>query len=213
MIMEEREFSDPDDMYNEAILLLSEGGDAELKRAAELLLRACEDDHLPSKRAIGFLYLDGRGVERDLDKAYELISEAAAVLDPVAMYILGQMYERGLGVEASDREALFYYAFSAEMGIPGAEESADRIYNKLAERRSRRLRSRPILNLEISDQDVEAVCCKKMFDAVLNGQVRVVDTYQGPELVSDDENGFEVICTACPFCGKAVKRVPVNKIY
>ncbi|MCL2318046.1 MAG: sel1 repeat family protein [Methanomassiliicoccaceae archaeon] len=211
--MDEKEFSDPDDMYNEAILLLQEGGDNNTKKAAELLLRACEEDHLPSKRVIGILYLDGRGVEKDEKKAYELISQAAAVLDPIAMYVLAGMYERGLGVEASDREALFYYAFAAEMGIPGAHENADRIYGKLAERRSRRLRSRPILHLEISDQDVEAACCKKMLDAVLGGEIGVVETYKGPQLVGEDENGIEVIHEKCPFCGKPVKRVSENKIY
>ncbi|AIZ56333.1 Sel1 repeat protein [Candidatus Methanoplasma termitum] len=211
--MEEREYSDPDDMYNEAILLLNDGGDADLKRAAELLTKACEEEHLPSKRVMGFLYLDGKGVERDLKKAYDMISEAAGVLDPVAMYALGGMYERGLAVEQNDREALFYYAFAAEMGIPGAEDDADRIYTRLSELRSRRLRSRPILNLEISDQDVEAVCCKKMYDAVLDDHFRVVETYKGTELVGDDENGLETICTECPFCGKSVKRVSKDKIY
>jgi len=211
--MEEKDFSDPDDMYNEAVRLLNEGGDDDNRRAAELLFKACEEDHLPSKRTIGFLYLDGRGVERDLQKAYDLISEAAAVLDPVAMFVLGGMYERGLGVEANDREALFYFAFAAEMGIPGAEESAQRIYTKLAERRIKRLRSRPILNLEISDVDVEAVCCKKMFDAVVNGDIGVFDTIKGPELLGEDENGVEVIHMKCPFCGKTAKRVSKNKIY
>ena len=211
--MDERDYSDPDEMYNEAILLLNEGEDADLKKAAELLQKACDEDHPPSKRTMGFLYLDGRGVERDLKKAYDMISEAAGVLDPVAMYVLGGMYERGLAVEQSDREALFYYAFAAEMGIPGAEEDADRIHSRLSELRSRRLRSRPILNLEISDQDVEAVCCKKMYDAVLNGNFRVVETYKGTELVGDDENGLEAICTECPFCGKPVKKVSKNKIY
>ena len=200
-------------MYNEAVRLLSEGGDDNNKKAAELLQKNIVNDHLASKRVIGFLYLDGRGVEQDLKKAYDLISEAAACLDPIAMYVLGGMYEGGRGVEQSDKEALYMFAFAAEMGIPGAAEDADRVMSRISERRSRKLRSRPILKLEISDDDVEAVCCKKMFDAVMDGTIGLIDTYKGPELVTNDEKGHEVICHECPFCGQKPRKVSKDKIY
>jgi TPR repeat protein len=204
---------DPDEAYNEAVRLLNEGGDLNNKKAAELLLKNIEGEHPASKRVIGFLYLDGRGVERDLNKAYDLISEAAANLDPLAMYVLGGMYEGGRGVEQSDKEALYMFAFAAEFGIPGAAEDADRIMARISERRGRKLRSRPILNLEISDDDVEAVCCKEMYDAVMGGTIGLIDTYKGPELVTNDEKGVEVICELCPFCGQKPKRVSKDKIY
>jgi len=211
--MKNEEYDDPDDLYNEGVLLLRESGDSSLKRAAELLLKASSMGHLPSKRVIGILYLDGKGVEKDLVKAYELISEAAVSLDPISMYVLGRMYEGGIGVEQDDREALYLFAFAAEMGLPEAEEDAERVAARITERRSRKLRSRPILNLEVSDVDVEAVCCKEMFDSAMDGDIRVVETYKGPELVKEDENGIETICNECPFCGKKVKRVSRNKIY
>ena len=211
--MEDENVNEPDEMYREAIILLEKGGDDDLKRAAELLFKASSKGHIPSKRAVGFIYLDGKGVERDLEKAYQLISEGAASLDPLSLYMLGRMYEGGLGVEQDDRGALRMFASAAEMGIEEAEEDAERVAARITERRNRKLRSRPILNLEISDADVEAVCCKEMYDSVMRGEIDVVETYKGPELVKEDENGIEDICYECPFCGKKVKRVSKNKIY
>ena len=211
--LDDYDLDDQDFNYNQAVRLLNEGGDENCKRAAELLLKNCEEGHLASKRVIGFLYLDGRGVERDLEKAYLLISEAAANLDPLAMYVLGGMYEGGRGVEQSDKEALFMFAMAAEIGLPGAAEDAERIMARIWERRSRKLSSRPIRFLEISDEDVEAVCCKKMFDAVMNGSISLIDTYRGAELVTNDSREIGTICRECPFCGQKPKKVSKDKIY
>jgi len=211
--MENEDDNDLGEMYMEGLTLLYEGNDADVKKAVELFLKASSKGHLPSKRTIGFMYLEGNGVERDLEKAYELISEVSVSMDPLSMYMLGRMYEGGLGVEQDDREALRMFASAAEMGIPEAEEDAERVSARVAEKRNRKLRSRPILNLEISDADIEAACCKKMFDAAIKGDIEVVDTYKGPELVREDEHGFEIICGECPFCGKKVKRVSKNKMY
>ena len=200
-------------MYEEGMMLLNRGSDADVKKAAELFREAGASGHILSKRALGFMHLEGKGVARDFEKAYELISDAVAALDPYSMHALGKMYEGGLGVDQSDREALFMFSFAAEMGIPEANDDAERIMSRIAERRSRKLRSRPILDLEVSDADIEAVCCRKMFDAVMNGEVEITDTYKGPELVREDENGVEVIFDECPFCGKKAKKVSKTKIY
>jgi TPR repeat protein len=202
-----------DEAYNEAVILLTFGEEADMKRGAELLLKAADDGHAASKKALGFLYLDGRGVERDLKKAYELISEAAACLDPIAMYVLGRMYEGGLGVEQNDNEALFMFSFAAEMGIPGAEEDANRLTARVCERRERKLRSRPFMNLEISEDEVEAVCCKEMLDAVLSGEAGVSELSGSYELLRKNEDSVKTVCGECPFCGRKTERVPKNKIY
>jgi TPR repeat protein len=207
------DFEDPDEMYDEAVRLLNKGNDEDQKRAAQILLKNSEEGHLASKRIIGFLYLEGRGVEKDLQKAYDHISESAAELDPIAMYVLGRMYEGGLGVEQSDKEALYMYSFAAEFGVPEAKEDAERITARIAERRSRKLRSRPVLSLEISDDDVEAVCCMKMYDAVMGGKIGLIDTINGPELVTEEDMGIEKILYECPFCGQKPKKVSKDKIY
>jgi TPR repeat protein len=211
--VEEENDTGLDEIFNEGIMYLSSGNDADLKRAAELMMKASNNKHAAARRTIGFMYYYGRGVETDYKKAYEYISEAVVSLDPIAMYILGKMYEGGLGVEQSDREALNMFAFAVEMGIPGAEVDAKRIVGRIMERRERKLRSRPILDLEISDIDIEAVCCKKMFDSIMNDKIGLVDTYMGPELVMKDDDDMGVVIHACPFCGKHAKKVTVEKIY
>jgi TPR repeat protein len=210
-VLEEHE---ADDIYNEAVLLLNKGGDENDKKAAELLKGISESGHSSSERVLGFLYLEGRGVERDYKKAYDLISSAAGVLDPIAMYILGRMYEGGLGVEPSDTEALFMFEFAAEAGIPEAAADANRIIARIREKRERKLRSRPILNLEVSDIEVEAVCCIDMYHSAVEGSIGVHETYYGAmELMREDEDGIRIACSECPFCGKKAKKVSKNKIY
>ncbi len=203
---------DPDEMYSEGLELLNKGEEADIIAAAELFRKAGEHDHVGAKRTLGMLYLEGVAIERDLEKAYSLIAEASVAMDPFAMYTLGRMYEGGIGVEQNDREALYMFASVAEMGIPGAEADAERIMRRIKERMVRKLRARPILNLEISDVEVEAVCCKKMMDAVMEGTIEVMDTYKGPDLVIDDEDRLTFL-TECPFCGSKPKRVSKDKIY
>jgi TPR repeat protein len=198
MDMDNNERNDPDELYDEGVRLVNSGDDADLEKAAELFKEAVATGHVSSKRALGIMYLEGKGVPQDHRRAYELISDAVDDFDPFAAYVLGQMYEGGLGVEQSDKEALPMFAFAAEMGILEAETDAYRVMERIVEKRNRKLRSRPILNLEVSDADIEAACCKPMFDSVINGDIRFVDTYKGPELVREDENGMEVIRDACP---------------
>lgn len=207
------EANDPDNLYRDGIAFLNgDGREKDVKKAIALFEKAGAG-HAPSKRELGIIYLNGNGVEKDLKKAYSLLSEAALSLDPHATYTLGVMYERGIGTEPDMREALRLFAFAANMGYPGAEEDAERVDEQIKENRRRRLKARPVLNLEISDVDVEAACCKEMLDAAMDSDIEVVETYKGPELVGLDENGYEVIFESCPFCGKPVKRVSKDKIY
>ncbi len=205
---------DQDSIYVEGIAFLNgDGRGKDIKKAVQLFEKAAAQGHIPSKRELGILFLNGKDVEKDVDRAYELLSEAALSLDPHAMYNLGIMYERGIGIESDDHEALRLFAFAANMGYPGAEEDADRVESQINENRTKRLKARPVLNLEISDIEIEAACCKKMLDAAMDNEIAVVETYKGPELVGLDEDGFEVIYDKCPFCGKDVRRVSRNKIY
>ena len=199
----------PESLYEEGMRVKKDSPN----RSAEYFEKASKDGYVKATRELGLMYLNGLGLEKDLSKAYDLLSEASGQMDPEAVYSLALMYERGLGVEADLHEALRLYAFSANMNLPEAETDADRVEELIKSERTKRLRSRPILNLEISEVDIEAACCKEMFDAALEGSVYVVETYQGPELVGDDEFGFEIIHAKCPFCGKKAKRVSRDKIY
>lgn len=181
--------------------------------AAKWFEKAADQDFLPAKRELGIMYLTGDGVKTDAKKAYSLLSEASHALDPNAMYHLALMYEKGIGTEKDLYEAVKLLAYAASTEYPGADLDAERINDMITEQRIKDLKSRPLLNLEISDVDVMAACCKPMFDAMVNETIVVMDTYQGPQLIVEDENGNDLPINKCPFCGKAVKRVPRNKKY
>ncbi|MCL1811811.1 MAG: sel1 repeat family protein [Methanomassiliicoccaceae archaeon] len=210
--MEDDEYSELDEAYYEAVSLVVTGKEDDLKAAAELFTKAAGEGHMPSRKALGFMYLDGKGIERNLTKAFELISEAAGNLDPAAVYVLGRMCEGGLGVEQNDVEAQALFELAAELGMSVAREDSDRLSARIAERRNRKLRSRPILELEISETEFEAVCCEKMLDSVVKGTFRISMATDTPTIVRDDENGITAYDN-CPFCGKRAVKVSKNKIY
>jgi len=199
----------PESVYQKGVECLR----TDPKKAIEYLKEASDLGHIPAMRDLGLMYLQGNGVEKDLGKAYSYISVASKEMDPESIYILATMYEKGMGVERDLYESLKLFAFSANMNHIGADMDADRVEAQINTEKKEKLRSRPILNLEISDVDVEAACCKEMYENVLAGSIYVIDTFQGPELVGEDEKGFEVIHEKCPFCGKNVKKVARNKKY
>jgi len=182
-------------------------------KAADCFKISSKSGHIPSIRELGLMYLKGDGIEKDLSKAYDLLSEASGSMDPESTYSLALMYEKGWGVEQDLYEALRLFAFSANMNFAEAEIDADRVEDMIRSERNRRLRSRPILNLDISDVDIEAACCKELLDNAIDETIYVIDTYQGPEMVSEDESGFEIIHGKCPFCGKKIRRVKRNREY
>lgn len=189
------------------------GKNVDYAKAAEWFAKAAENGSLAAKRELGILYLRGDGVKADAGKAYPLISAAAKALDPNAMYHLALMYEKGIGVQQDLYEAIKLLAYAASIDYPGAEMDADRVYEIIAEKRNRNLRARPLLNLEISDVDVMAACCKPMLEDMLSEKTAVVDSFEGSHLVGEDEDGNEITLEKCPHCGKAIKKVSRNKIY
>ncbi|AGI47774.1 Sel1 repeat protein [Thermoplasmatales archaeon BRNA1] len=206
--------SDPEHMYEVGVSYITGTGRPQnSEEGAKYISMAAEKGYLPAIRDLGVLYLSGNGVERDYRRAYDNLKKAADDLDPNAMYHLALMYENGLGVEKDLYEALRLMGFAAGSNFSGAIQDAQRIEDIIDEERRKKLNSRPVLNLEVSDVDVEECCCKKMLDAVLAKDYYVVDTYQGPMLVSEDEEGYETPITECPFCHKKAVRVQRDKQY
>lgn len=204
----------PEYLYNTAVSYLKgDGVPADSAKAAELFELAARQNYLPAIRDLGILYLNGDGVAPDAKRAYELISKSAEKMDPNAIYHLALMYENGVGVDKDPYEALRLMAFCAGAGYTGAVEDADRIEEEIDAIRNKKLDARPILKLEVSDVDVEACCCKKMFDAVKANDIYLTDTYDGPQLIGSDEDGNEMILRKCPFCGQTPQKVPRNKEY
>ncbi len=64
----------------------------------------------------------GSGVEVDLDKAFELLSDAAHRGFANAQYNLGKAYRDGAGVEADDAAALYWFRAAAEQDYSKAQQ-------------------------------------------------------------------------------------------
>ena len=182
-------------------------------KAAEWFAKASEQGFLPAKREYAILLASGDGVEPDMEKAVEYLSLAADKLDPSALYHLGLMYEIGTGVPKDLQKAVRMLAYAAEMGYPGADIDAERIDKILTEERNRNLRARPILKLQISDVDVEAACCKRMLDSLLEQEIVFIDSYKGPALLGEDKDGMDTVLECCPFCGARIELVSHDKKY
>jgi hypothetical protein len=213
-------------MENENLKTLAQNGDAEAQyklglnyiygndvpkdaaKAAEYFAMAADQGYLPARRELGIMLASGEGVEQDMDRAIRYLSEAADNLDPSALYHLGIMYEHGIGVEKDLQKCIRMLAYAAEMGYPGAEIDAERVDKILYEERKAKLRARPILHLQISDVDVEAACCRQMLDKLLAEEIVFIDSYKGPALLGEDEDGMDAVLDKCPYCGAPVQIIP-----
>lgn len=216
-------------MVSEELLAQAESGDAQAQyqiglnyiygtnvpkdaaKAAEWFVRSSDQGYLPARRELGILLASGEGVEPDMPRAVEYLSEAADSLDPSAMYHLGLMYELGTGVDKDLQKCVRLLAYAAEMGYPGADLDAERVDGILTEERNRKLRARPILKLQISDVDVEAACCKRMLDDLLEQNIVFIDSMKGPALLGEDEDGMDAVLDCCPYCGARIQLIPHDK--
>jgi len=176
-------------------------------KAAECFKKAADTGYLPARRELGILLASGDGVAVDMEKAVEYLSEAADQLDPSALYHLGLMYELGIGVPKDLQKAVRMLAYAAEMQYPGADIDAERIDKILYEERSKKLRARPMLHLQISDVDVEAACCKPMLDKLLSEEIVFIDSYKGPALLGEDKDGMDTVLECCPYCGAPIQLI------
>lgn len=178
------------------------------KTAAIWFSKSADQGYLPARRELGILLASGEAGEQDFDRAIQYLSEAADQLDPSALYHLGIMYEHGIGIQKDLQKAVRMLAYAAEMGYPGADTDAERVDKILYEERKAKLRARPLLNLQISDVDVEAACCKQMLDKLLDEEIVFIDSYKGPALLGEDKDGMDAVLECCPFCGKPIEIIP-----
>lgn len=181
--------------------------------ASQYFKMAADQGYVPAIRELGILIASGEGVEPNPEEGAKLLGRAADELDPAAMYHLGLMYEKGIGLPVDKQKAVRLLAYAAMMGYPGADTDAQRLDDELTEERNRKLRSRPIVKLMLSDVDVEAACCKRMLDDLLDQYMVFTETDEGPALLGDDANGIEQVFHSCPYCGAKIQIVDHNREY
>ncbi|MCQ2070453.1 MAG: sel1 repeat family protein [archaeon] len=189
------------------------GNPKDLSEAFKYFDLAAQKGYIPAIREVGTMYVNGDGTAPNAELGFKYIKSAADEMDANSVYRLALLYEKGHGVKKDLYEALRLMGFAAGMGLSGAAEDADRIEEIIDEERVKKLRSRPINNLDVSDVDVEAACCKTLMDVVINKDIFVCDTIYGPKLMGYDDKDNEVPLDACPFCKKKIRQVPRDAVY
>jgi TPR repeat protein len=85
------------------------------KKAAWLYGKAAEQNHPKAQFFLGFMYLQGRGVNKDFQKALELTTKSASQGFYKAQYLLAQMYLKGVGVQQNiDKGNFWMTQFNAQ---------------------------------------------------------------------------------------------------
>jgi TPR repeat protein len=66
---------------------------------------------------LGYMYLHGQGVKRDIAQALALFTKAAAQGLPDAQHNLGELYFAGQGTPRDYRKAMHYFSLAAQVMI------------------------------------------------------------------------------------------------
>ena len=115
----------PPRLFSEALALYAKG---EMQSAAPLLEQDARAGDAAAAVALGKLYLNGDGVERNPAMAAAWIERAAKRGNGGAAYHLGDAYRLGLGVPADLRTAIDWYETAADRGSPEAAFALSRLY-------------------------------------------------------------------------------------
>lgn len=104
--------------------------DNEAVKAAPLLERAAAAGNLVALRALGDLYILGKGVPRDQAHGLALLNQAGEAGFAPAGLSLGYCYEFGDGVAVDMPAALRWYTLAAEAGMTRAQLIVARLYRE-----------------------------------------------------------------------------------
>ncbi len=74
-----------------------------------------------AQHMLGFLYAQGRGVEKDIAKTLDLWRRSAAQGHPPAQFTLGSLYRKGMGVEEDKKKAAEWIGRAADGGYADAQ--------------------------------------------------------------------------------------------
>lgn len=113
--------------YNLALLLLASPSATDLERAVALLRKAAQAEIPDAQHALGVLYLQGRGVDRDAAEAAKLFERAAQNGSSVGEVEYAILLFNGQGVPASESQAARYFRRAAAKGNAIAQNRLARL--------------------------------------------------------------------------------------
>lgn len=89
-----------------------------MKYYQKALDKGVEEAYFP----LGYMYFNGYGVEKDVDKALELFESSVKSKDKDGLYFLGFLYATGFKVKKDVKRAKRLFRESAELGNEAAKE-------------------------------------------------------------------------------------------
>ena len=99
------------------------------KKAVEYLNQAIDNKNAYANLALAFLYYKGDGVEKDINKAFKLLSDASSI-DPNAAFQLSRFYLQGINTKVDINKGIDLLEFAASKNLLAAQKMLVKIYSE-----------------------------------------------------------------------------------
>lgn len=99
------------------------------KKAVEYFNQSINNKNPYANLALAFLYYKGDGVEKDLNKSFELLKDSSNV-DPNAAYQLSRFYLQGINTPVNNKKGVELIEFAASKNLLGAQKMLIKIYTE-----------------------------------------------------------------------------------
>jgi TPR repeat protein len=117
-----------EEWFRQGVAILQTNSVPDMFAAANAFKKGAELGHAPSQQALGSLYLNGDGVQKDTQEGIHLLELSAAQNFPEAQFKLASVYARGIGVETNLEKAAQYALKAAEQGHVEAQYNLATMY-------------------------------------------------------------------------------------
>ncbi|BAK71755.1 tetratricopeptide repeat protein [Aliarcobacter butzleri] len=91
------------------------------KSALKYLNQAKNNDNIYANLPLSFLYYKGEGVEKDLNKSFELLQKSSDI-DPTSAYQLSRFYLQGINTKVDNEKGVELLEFAALQGVLEAQK-------------------------------------------------------------------------------------------
>ncbi|MBT3724012.1 MAG: sel1 repeat family protein [Gammaproteobacteria bacterium] len=104
------------------------GGKINYLAAVNWYQRAVKNGNVAAKFWLGTMLEKGHGIDKDLEKAFDLYTESANKGFNLAQHHLGSLYDTGKIVELDKKKAFSWFMKAAEQGYSSAQNDIGRYY-------------------------------------------------------------------------------------